>query len=136
MNKKIRVLHIDDEPDVLRDTKDMLESFRDTHFQVEIESNPGNAAPHALAFQPHVVLLDLYLPGTSGAQVAAALRTTAGLEQLPILLYTISGRMVTSDELKAWEGKAGKLDCFTKDATPTEIKNKLAEMAHSGGRWP
>jgi hypothetical protein len=58
------------------------------------------------------------------------------LEQLPILLYTISGRVVTSEELKTWEGKAGKLDCLTKDALPTELKNKLMEMARSAGVWP
>jgi len=133
MNKKLRVLYIDDEQHVLDSTKIMLESFRDTHFEVAVEQDAKQAVPRAREIEPHVVLLDMYMPPSSGAEVAAELRATRGLEQIPILLYTISERILTSKELAMWNGLAGQLPCLMKDSTPIELKKKLIEVARAGG---
>ncbi len=50
---------------------------------------------------PDVVLLDLRLPGMDGLEVLKAIRATAGLERLPVVILTTSE--AEWDRLKAYE---------------------------------
>jgi CheY-like chemotaxis protein len=50
---------------------------------------------------PDVVLLDLRLPGIDGLEVLTAIRDTAGLEKLPVVILTTSE--AEWDRLKAYE---------------------------------
>ena len=59
---------------------------------------PCARTPAAL---PDVVLLDLRLPGIDGLEVLTAIRDTAGLESLPVVVLTTSE--AEWDRLKAYE---------------------------------
>src|SRR5687767_2162350 len=69
----VRILVVDDHPVVRDGLRLMLETQHDLRVVAEAES--GEAALTAYAqHQPDVVVMDLRLPGMSGAQAAAALR--------------------------------------------------------------
>jgi len=84
-NGPIRVLLVDDEPDLL-----LLLGIRidlETDMQVAGKASNGEeavAVAHRLA--PDLVVMDLLMPGTSGFEAIAVLR--AELPDLPIVAYS------------------------------------------------
>ena len=70
---KQRVLIVEDDKDVARVTRGFVE--RHSQFQVVAEAGTGRAALEAIfAFQPDLVLLDIYLPDMTGISVLRAAR--------------------------------------------------------------
>ncbi|HKX12322.1 MAG TPA: response regulator, partial [bacterium] len=58
-----RVLVIDDDPDILTLLKETLEA---NHFECHVASSPQEGLETAISSKPHLILLDLMLPGMSG----------------------------------------------------------------------
>ena len=84
-----RVLVIDDEPQLRRALRRMLEGYG---YAVE-EAVDGASGLRAFeAFTPDVVLLDLMLPDTSGVEVCTEIR---GTSQTPIIVLSVHGDEAT-----------------------------------------
>ena len=62
----------------------------------------GGAAALVKRFQPHLVLLDIRLPDTTGLQVLSALRTAR--HRMPIVMMTADSRPDTVREVMARGG--------------------------------
>ena len=86
-----RVLIVDDEPHVREVLRDFLTRVGDEVATAETGAAALEAVP---TFQPDVILLDMVMPGMSGADVLDALRR-AGLT-VPVIL--ISGQPITPPE--------------------------------------
>ena len=82
------ILVVDDDPQVRRWIQDVLES---EGLEVESAAEGRRALELAARRPPALVVLDITLPGPSGADVSAGLRATLG-SQLPILVITADGR--------------------------------------------
>jgi len=82
----LRVLIVDDDKRVARMIKSMLTSA-DPELQIEI-ANDGFAAGQAVGkFEPHVIILDLIMPGVDGYQLCTMLKddpATAGIRIIAI----------------------------------------------------
>jgi len=61
-------------------------------WRVETLANGGNAASVIRAAKPDLVMLDVMLPGKTGFEILAELRSDASLEGLPVLMLTARGQ--------------------------------------------
>lgn len=96
------VLVVDDDLPIRILMQSVLKEFR---FQAITAGSGEEAVAAARDRRPDVVLLDLHMPGMSGVETLAALRTEAGLESTPVVLLT--GEPVSDDQLRslgAWAG--------------------------------
>jgi signal transduction histidine kinase/CheY-like chemotaxis protein len=80
-----RILLVDDDPSHIDIVRSLL-----TPLGFELQSAPDGAAGIALAneWQPDLAMVDLSMPGMTGWQVAATLRSTPGLEALRIVIVS------------------------------------------------
>lgn len=82
-----RILIVEDEPALVRGLTD---TFGAQGFEVTSCRDGRSGLDAALAEPPHVMLLDIMLPGVNGFEVCRAIRD-AGLE-MPILMLTAKGQ--------------------------------------------
>jgi CheY-like chemotaxis protein len=91
---KPRILVVDDDGPILLLMKNLLREFG---FEAGVASSGTEALAMVGQQAPDLVLLDLHMPGMSGAEVVRALRAKNGLAQMPILM--LSGAPMSQKEL-------------------------------------
>lgn len=82
---EIRVLVVDDEPANVHLLQALLEP---EGFKVLTASDGKQGIDMASKQQPHLILLDLMMPGVTGFDVVEALRTDATTKSIPIMVLT------------------------------------------------
>lgn len=95
-NHKRRILIVDDDPNSTHLVKVLLE--RAGNYIVQEENDAASAYETAKTFRPDAILLDIMMPQTDGAEVAAQLEADAELHSTPIIFLTA---LVTEPEIKA-----------------------------------
>ncbi|WP_067922465.1 MULTISPECIES: response regulator transcription factor [Alicyclobacillus] len=81
-NADIRILVVDDEPNILQ----FLEfGLKNEGFQVETCADGLEAVNRAQGFRPHVVILDVMMPGISGFEVCSLLKRS---QNVAVILLT------------------------------------------------
>ena len=123
-----RVLLIEDDPFVRASVVDLLSL--EQHAVLAFESS-GPLADAVRDFQPHVILLDVYLPDESGTEAVKRLRADG--VTTPILLYSAGwpkSRMKDAAHLARIIGAQGVL------AKPFDIDDLLARVATLAGEVP
>jgi two-component system, OmpR family, KDP operon response regulator KdpE len=111
----IRVLVVDDEPQILRALRINL---RVREYQVDVAATGTEALEMAGRHPPDLVILDLGLPDLDGVEVIQGLR---GWTKAPIIV--LSGRADSTDKVEALD--AGADDYITK---PFGVEELLARM--------
>ena len=96
VDRKRRILIIDDDGNSTHLIKVLLE--RTGVYLVLEENDPTKAHQAARDFKPDVILLDIMMPGTDGADVAAQIEADLDLQRTPIIFLT---GLVTKAEAKA-----------------------------------
>lgn len=97
-NHDFRILLIDDNQDAI-DSMAALLTLLD--YDIRTAENAEIALRVAAAFQPHLILSDIGLPGMDGYQLAPELRRVAGERKL--VLAAATGYGLASDRKKARE---------------------------------
>jgi CheY-like chemotaxis protein len=97
-NHDFRILLIDDNLDAI-DSMGALLTLLD--YDVRTAEDAESALDIASAFQPHLILSDIGLPGMDGYQLAPELRRVAGSRKL--VLAAATGYGMASDKKKARE---------------------------------
>lgn len=85
MNSKVRVLVVDDEPQILRA---LQMSLRGAGYEVETAATGADALTAAAVNPPDAVILDLVLPDTRGTDVCRELRTWTSA---PVIVLSVVG---------------------------------------------
>lgn len=80
-----KILLVDDEPDIL---EFISYTLLKEGFQVETSVNGQEGLIKAKTFNPHLILLDLMMPGMDGLEVCERIRHTRGLESVIICFLT------------------------------------------------
>jgi len=93
--EKLRVLIVDDDRESTHLVKVLLE--RAGHYFVLEENDGVKAHQSARNFRPDVILLDIMMPNTDGAEVAARIDADPELRSTPIIFLTA---LVTMPEAK------------------------------------
>jgi PAS domain S-box-containing protein len=113
-----RVLVVDDS----RDAADSLALLlRCWGHEVRTASNGPAALAEAASFRPHVVLLDIGLPGMSGLELARKLRQLPGLEGVALVALTGFGR----DDDRRRSLEAGCEHHWVKPVDPVVLESLL-----------
>ncbi|MBM3875379.1 MAG: response regulator [Verrucomicrobia bacterium] len=91
-----RILIVDDDVAFTRMGKLNLDQRGGDH--VREENASGNAPAAARVFQPHIILLDVIMPGMDGTKLPARTRADRSLARIPIVFLTGT---ITPDEAPA-----------------------------------
>src|SRR5580765_1894398 len=118
--EKKRILVVDDEASITRLLKLNLEQTND--YEVRTENDAKAALAAAEEFMPHLILLDVMMPGMDGGELAASFQANATLKSVPIIFLTAAA---TKGEVYARGGKVGGLPFLAK---PVEIAEVIASI--------
>ena len=124
---KKRILVVDDRASDTRLVKLYLEGTND--YVVREENDAKAALSAAEEFQPHLILLDVMMPGMDGGDVAACFRENEKLKAVPIVFLTSA---VTKGEVEAGGGWIGGFPFLAKPFVLSEVGACLKH--HLGGR--
>lgn len=83
MNKKKRILVVDDERGFTRLLKLVLRQY-----DIMEENDSRRALETARSFRPDLILLDVVMPGLDGGNLAARMQADALLQRIPIVFLT------------------------------------------------
>ena len=95
---------------------------------VREENNAKAALAAAEEFQPHLILLDVMMPGIDGGELAACFQASPRLNTVPIVFLTAA---VTKKEVSAGGGRLGGFPFLAKPVVLSEVAACLRE--HLGG---
>lgn len=120
-----RALVIEDAPEYARVAVAVLER---AGYAASVASSGESGLARARALEPHVLLVDVHLPGTDGLRVVRDLRS---FTDAPIVV--VSGR---DDDVDVAAGLAAGADAYvTKPYLPAELAAEVAEaVARSTAR--
>ncbi|MDE2764760.1 MAG: response regulator [Gemmatimonadota bacterium] len=115
------ILVVDDEPEVLRYVRDVLRAAG----YATLSTGDHRELPGLIrAEKPHLVLLDLMLPGTDGIKL---MEQVPELADLPVVFISAYGR----DETVARALEAGAADYIVKPFSPTELTARVRAALRS-----
>jgi CheY-like chemotaxis protein len=114
--EKKRILAVDDEAANTRLMKLYLEQTND--YVVREENNARSALAAAEEFQPHLILLDVMMPGMDGGELATCIKASSKLKDVPIVFLTAA---VKKGEVKAGGGQIGGHSFLAKPVVLTEV---------------
>ncbi|MYD94713.1 MAG: response regulator [Chloroflexi bacterium] len=115
-----RVLAIDDDPQVLRYVRSILS---EAGYSAVVTSEPAELDHLIQVEQPHLILLNLVLPGTSGFEL---IQRVPNVFEVPVIFLTGRGR--EQDFAKAFE--MGAADYVVKPFAPTELVARIRAALH------
>ncbi|MFA5147376.1 MAG: response regulator [Candidatus Omnitrophota bacterium] len=118
MSEKKRIFIADDEETILTSLKKLFEL---SGFEVDTSRESKNVLAMVKAFKPHVILLDLLMPGMGGFEICELLNKDEDTQKVPIII--ISALADDVDIKKAF--KMGVVGYFTK---PFDYQKLLYEV--------
>ncbi len=128
-NSDYTILLVDDEPDIL---EFVSYNLKKEEFKVIKASNGAEGLKKAIKEKPHLILLDVMMPGMDGIETCDQIRKTPGLENTLIAFLTARGE----DYSQVAGFDAGADDYITKPIKPkvliSRIKALLRRYAQSG----
>jgi CheY-like chemotaxis protein len=121
MSERVRVLVVDEDPDVLAITREFLEHEDDTLDVTTVQSAAGAVDRTAAdSGAVDVVVTDLSMPEMSGVELASAVHEHA--PDIPCVLYTAHDRETVEDEFDT------TLSGLVRKRTGTEQYAELASL--------
>jgi pilus assembly protein CpaE len=116
-----RILIADDDADALRLVGLMLER---QGYKILAAANGQQALQKAIENQPHLIVLDVMMPGMDGFEVATKLHSNPITESIPILMFT--AKVAVNDKIAGFQ--AGADDYLTKPAHPRELVARVEAL--------
>ncbi len=114
MNK--RILVVDDEPDITRMIKLVLEQTG--RYEVQTENLGRRAIEAAREFRPDLILLDVMMPGMLGSEIGMRLQDDPELRAIKFVFLTA---LVTKDEELRSTGQIGGHTFVAKPISADEL---------------
>jgi len=119
--KDIKILLVDDEPDILEIVGYNLEN---EGYQIFKASNGMEAVKKAKEIQPHLILLDVMMPEMDGIEACEKIREIDSLKDVIITFFT--ARSEDYSQLAGFE--AGADDYITKPVKPKILISKVKSL--------
>lgn len=122
MSDKIKILVVDDEPDIVKIVKIAMEL---ANFEV-IEAYSGEECLEKISkgADPSLILLDIMMPGISGYETCAKIRANKDLKHVKIVMLTAKGQKGDAEEGL----KVGADDYIIKPFDPYELIEQVKEI--------
>lgn len=125
----IRILVVDDEPDVLELVVFHLEKQQ---YKVAVADTGDKALKMARENLPSLLVLDLMLPGINGLEICQLLKRDPKTRDIPILMLT--ARAAEEDRVKGLE--LGAHDYVTKPFSPRELVLRVKNLLRLSNGTP
>ena len=119
---KTRILLVDDEPSITQLLKLNLEQTG--NYIVLTENDSISALATAETFRPHLIILDVMMPGLDGGGVACILQASPTMKDVPLVFLTAA---VTRDEVRARHGDVGGMSFLAKPVNLQEVLDCLED---------
>ena len=113
--QRVRVLTVDDDPQTLRYVRDVLS---EAGYLPQVTGDPEAVGRLIREEKPHLVLLDLMLPGADGVEL---MESVPELAEVPVIFLSAYGR----DQVIARALEAGADDYIVKPFSPTELVARI-----------
>ena len=117
-----RILLVEDDPDIQIVVSMALSDIGG--FAVEICASANEALDVAPRFAPHLILLDVMMPGMDGPTALAALRRLPETRQTPVVFMTAK---IQPQELQHYRA-LGALGVISKPFDPTTLSDRVREI--------
>ncbi len=118
---KEKILIIDDEQDLVKLVKEILEM---ENFQVSSAYDGEEGLRKAISEIPDLILLDIKMPGVSGFQVLERLKIDKTTSHIPVVMLTTSG--LRQDRDKAFD--LGAVDYVVKSLEGFELGERIHKI--------
>ena len=120
-NSKIKILVVDDEPDIL----EIIEyNLKKEGYAVFLENNGQDAVKRAKEILPHLVILDIMMPKMDGIETCRQIREVEKLKETYIVFLT-----ARSEEFLEIAGfGAGADDYITKPIKPRALTSRISAI--------
>ncbi len=113
---------------IAEDERDILELIEFTleygGFEVIPTSNGTDAWEMTKQKLPHLVLLDVRMPGMSGYEVCTQIKSTQQTKHIPVVFLSAKGQ---DSEIKTGY-ESGAIDYILKPFAPDQLLNRLVEV--------
>lgn len=119
MERKRKILVVDDEPDILRLVSKMLEL---KGYEVVTASGGKEGFAKAVKEKPDVILLDIMMPEMNGHEVLKQLRARAETKRVPVIMLT--ARKDPDDVVKSLVD-GGAVDYIVKPFSSPELLKQI-----------
>ncbi len=119
--KDIKILLVDDEPDILEIVSYNLQN---EGYQIFTASNGIDAIQKAKKVIPHLILLDVMMPEMDGIEACEKIRDLKGFEEVIIAFFTARGE----DYSQVAGFDAGADDYITKPVKPKVLVSKVKSL--------
>lgn len=116
-----KILIVDDEPDILNFLRYNLEK---ENYWVYAATNGNDALKMALKINPHVVILDVMMPGLNGIETCRAMRNLPSLRNTPTAILTA----MNEEQSEATCLEAGANDYITKPIRPKLLVSRIQTL--------
>lgn len=120
-NQDIKILLVDDEPDILEILSYNLSS---EGYQVFTAKNGAEGVDKATKKQPHLIILDVMMPEMDGIEACEIIRRTKGLEDT--LIAFLTARSEDYSQVAGFD--AGADDYITKPIKPKVLLSKVKAL--------
>ena len=110
-----RILVVDDDPQALRQVRDALAK---AGYAPVVTADPEEVPRLLEAEKPHLVLLDLMLPGTDGIEL---MKSIFDIADVPVIFLSVYGQ----DDVIARAFDMGAADYVVKPFSPTELAARI-----------
>lgn len=120
---EIRILHVDDEPDI-RELVDMSLALN-SDFQVRACSSGAEAVKTAAEWSPYLILLDVMMPGMDGPTTLTTLRKNQKTAEIPVVFMTARAQAREVEEFIAMGAQGVISKPFDPMTLATEVQGHL-----------
>jgi CheY-like chemotaxis protein len=124
MERKRRILLVDDEPSFTRLMKLNLEA--NGPYDVQVENDGRRALNAARSFRPDLIFLDVIMPDADGGEIASQLRADASLKNTPIVFLTA---VVSKNEVIEHGAVIGGQTFLAKPVSFEDVKRTIEKLA-------
>lgn len=120
-NKEKRILVIDDDQDILKLIKIILEN---EGYEVKTAPSGEEGIKHAIKDMPDLILLDIMMPIMDGWEILKMLHTDEGTRKIPVAMLTCK----TDVKNKLIGLQEGAIDYITKPFSPEELMSRVGDI--------
>jgi two-component system alkaline phosphatase synthesis response regulator PhoP len=121
MEKKMKILIVDDEPDILKMTEFRI---RKAGFDTITAVNGEEGLEKAEKERPDLILLDYRLPKMNGLDVFKILQSSDELREIPVIFLTASRG---NEDIKNMLEESGAGNIMIKPYDPVDLIKKISE---------
>ncbi len=129
MDRRPKVLVIDDEPDMV----EMLQMALECRFEVITAHNGTDGLARAKGDKPDAIVLDIMMPGMDGFAVCKELKKDSQTLSIPVLILTSVGEYFGRTRYPKMGGMEIEAEDFlTKPVNPNELLRRVAALLPGG----